>query len=181
MNAFSLTNEAMGAKAWACGWCRRICVDLADAERCCTCMYCGDPHSTEKPLYGAAHQDCRTAHYAACDAKRLEEAEIVEDYAGPVYVGDTYYTTAEEAIEALESDDADVPEFAHCCTVTPVIDDAVLERMIDGIVDDWGMEDASADDLTIPESLTAAWAEFIEANRANVTWSANWKRKTRLR
>lgn len=182
MNPVRLSDASGSIEAWKCGACRMIFANERDAETCCRCLTCGEPLPEDaSERFNFYHRSCWYESRRKHVAEQLAAAKVVDIFNGPICFPDSdrFFASADEAIESCEEDE--LPEFAFCCTVRPVIDNALLEETLERAVEDWRMEDATVDDLATPESLDAAWAEFVEANKANVSWHPDHKRKVRLR
>ena len=113
------------AGRWACGKCGFDGhTDREQAERCCVCNYCGEPVDRKK--YGAGyHHECQRASFERDRLRKLAAAELVEDYAGPVYVeglgSSGYFEDMDDLLDYLcgSRGDRSWPQFANCCDVEP--------------------------------------------------------------
>ena len=203
MDAFQLYNEkGTPTGVWCCGKCRKLVLEPAwrpsgdspkstqeAAESCCrppTCVVCG---KEMKPGYDRECSECRDSRYqrerAARQLKRLEAAEDVSaTYEGPVYyegtggdMGEGYHSSVEQLAESLYDDGFDDPDWAFACESRQLKLD--LDHAIENLCSDSyeGMEDQ----LTIPQSLRDAVAEFNEINKVALTvYECDYKRKVRV-
>jgi ribosomal protein L40E len=189
MNAVSLLKpDGTETDISICGKCgapARGRTNFDVSERCCTCWECGKPLETSTQHYDHYHQDCDRARRDRIDAARLEKAELIEDYDGPVYFegghgsfGDSYFADVHELAEWLDDqDERDRPEFVHCCTSSPVAGldlDSILESACEE-----SFEDAE-DHLNGRDELQKAVDAFNGANKGVLSWDVDFKRKCRV-
>lgn len=188
------------------------------SERCCTCYDCGLPlgkdertayYEREKlpkwkwfivrvlGLSGRIERRDRSMYHRKCeqdrrskrDAEKLESAELVAEYAGPVYfdgghgsMGDGYFSDVYELAEWIDDQEFlaegdNRPQFAFCCTEHPfpIISS---DRLIESYCDD--MDEDAADRLDGIDELDAACAIFSEANSGVISWYEDRNRKVRI-
>lgn len=214
MNAVYLHLPTGQATGWSmCSECKRVASpgNFDISQKCCTCYDCGKPlakeertpyHDPERiPAWKKAvarflglkikrrdrslyHRACEQKRRAEREAARLEKAELVEGYDGPVYMegikgsyGSDYCANADELAEIIEDDEElDRPEFAFCCEEIRVHLD--VDRFIESAREE--MDDDAADRLDGVEELTKAIEAFNQANRLNVSWYVDYKRKVRI-
>ena len=86
--------------------------------------------------YWAKCDSCRSKDQEAFEAKRMDDAAIVETWDGWVYadgIGREYFEDVDGIYEAAAEDDVEVPEFAFCCSERKLHIDAsnVLENALD--------------------------------------------------
>ena len=188
MNAYYLHKpDGTPTEVSVCGVCGKLAghgkFDIS--EKCCSCWECGKPLEKDAQHYDHYHQECDRARRAQIDMQRLEKAELVDGYDGPVYFegghgsfGDGYFADVDEFVEWLDDqDDQDRPEFVHCCESSPVAQlnlDSILESACEE-----SFEDAE-DHLNGREELQKAVDVFNEANKALLTWDWDMKRKVRV-
>jgi hypothetical protein len=196
MNAIYLHLPDGTATKWSmCSECKQVAApgnyDLS--VKCCTCYECGLPlaknertpwaEGTGKALY---HLKCQEKRQREREADRLEKAQLLTDYDGPVYCdgwsgsfGDGYFADVEELAETLDDDEdqSSRPAFAFCCTTRGFsIDmDSVLENATQEMYDD------IADDLDGVCELQDAVEAFNKANESIKTWEPDYKRKVAIR
>lgn len=191
MNAYELfLSDGRSSVAWACEACGVIYSPRngaqPEAEACCKCKYCGEPAPRDdNDCYTRMHKTCWQQDRRDRQAKRLEKAEVVEQYDGWVFIDgvgprDGYFESAEEAEDWLwdTHEDGDVlPQWAFCCTSSPPprldLED-VTQRFIDN-----GYEDIE-DDLVGLARLREALELFWEENKHLVSWTPDYSRKVRL-
>lgn len=172
-----------------CGTPARGKTNFDISERCCTCWECGKELEKGELHYAHYHQECDRKRRALIDMNRLEKAELVEDYDGPVYFegghgsyGDGYFADVYELAEWLDdqgflSGGNNRPEFAHCCTSSPVASiDAgnILENATEEAFED------AIDQLSGVDELRAAVDVFNAANKEVLSWDWDVKRKARV-
>lgn len=162
------------------------------SEKCCTCYECGLPLGKDertpwaegkgKALY---HRVCQEERHAKREAERLEKAELVAEYDGPVYCegyrgsfGDSYFADVDELAETLndQEDQSARPEFAFCCVSRQyALDlDSALENSTEEMYDD------IADDLDGVTDLMDAVAAFNKLNENVRTYDADYEHKVAI-
>lgn len=194
MNAVYLHLPDGTATKWSmCSECHTVDApgnyDLS--EKCCTCYDCGKPLPKDerapyadgkgKSLY---HRECERKRRMARDADILEEAELITDYAGPVYLGgvgrgsfgDDFFSDVNELSEHLDFHDGERPLFAHCCTQRGLNID--LDSILEGVTEE--MYEDCHDDLNGLEELRAAVEAFNKANESIQAWDPDYKRKVAI-
>jgi len=184
MNAQELLKaDGSYSRVFMCSKCGLLNRDKEFVDRCCICRHCGEAIEDRKREYTGYHSRCWHEHAAKRERERLDKAELVENYLGPLYFIEGFgrdgfvFNEVEEVLsESIESVE-DWPEFALCCKPTefPRFDvDEIVERCADQLYED------AYDDITIPESLVKALREFREANKDLKAWSTDWTRKVRV-
>ena len=136
-------------------------------------------------ISGARASYCRKCwgpHYQKIDDERLERADLIEDYDGPVCIGDKYYQSVEDCIDSYECLGADEPpEFAHTCTVHHYQLDAI--DILQDLVENANAEQ-DVDRLSGVKEFEAAVADFNAANGgpgSTEYWHEDTKHKCRIR
>jgi hypothetical protein len=162
--------------AWRCGTCGMIYrSDIEIAERCCKCTDCGceiDPKKTG--ARSTLCDKCWRPHYAKLDANRLDRAEDIVGYDGPVIVGDQYYPSVQEYSDYCGDDE--LPEFVHTCDIEHYVLDA--DDILTNLHENAGLEDQQ--DLDGVKEFEAAVAAFNDANKDTVYWTEDSKHKVRV-
>lgn len=163
--------------AWRCGECGLIYAGASQdfADNCCKCQECGI--STNKPGEARRHLclKCCGPHYAKKDAEKLERAEEIVGYDGPVVIdGDRYYSNVEELAD--ERDGEDLPEFVFTCDRLHHTLDA--DDIIQQLDENAGLEEP-VDFEGIAEFRTAV-AAFNSANFHLEYWMPDEKHKVRV-
>ena len=192
MNAHYLHLPDGTPTEWSqCGVCHSVAApgnfDLS--EKCCTCYDCGKPLAKDEKIPYGDGKGNRSLYHRACEerlrsereAARLEKAELVADYNGPVYCegwrgsfGDGYFSDVAELEETLDdAEGPNRPEFVHCCTSRGISID--LSRILESATEE-SYEDCS-DDLSGVDELQAAVDAFNKANESVKTWDVDYKRK----
>lgn len=187
MNAYFLClPDGIQTSYSACGICGKLALSKEVSEKCCTCLECGKPLSSEDRKVTAClyHRPCERERNAKIDRYRLEKAEILDDYSGPVYFegltgsyGDGYFEDVDELAETLNDEsDLEYPEFAHTCVKNGIYLDigSVLENLTSDMFED-AMESLSGVD-----ELNAAVAAFNKANSDFSSWEVDYKHKVAL-
>ena len=194
MNAIYLHLPDGTATKWSmCSECHTVAspgnFDLS--QKCCTCYDCGEPlPKDERVPYATAkgkslyHRECERKRRMKLDAEKLEKAELVADYEGPVYLdgvgngsfGEGFFSDVQELSEHLDFNEGERPLFAHCCTARGFsIDlDSILESATEEMYEDCG------DDLSGVDELQAAVNAFNKANDSIKTWDPDYKRKVAI-
>ena len=218
MDAFELFNEkGSPTGVWCCGNCRKLVLsqtftpsnanapksDRESAEACCRpqfCTKCQAELKTDRLRKQMFCSDCESAawreQHAAREQERLEKAELVTDYDGPLYLdgysgdwGDAYHSDLEHLVESIADseyiyddegrlDPDSIPEFAFCCTTEVKALD--LDHAIENLCED-GYEDMG-DRLTIPPLLNVAVELFNRINEKSLTcYNQDMKHKVAIR
>ena len=171
-----------------CGRCGQVAAagKFRISEICCSCSQCHLPLSEDElKMRCMEHLACSRKRHAEAKAKCLENAEIVEDYSGPVYLsdvtgdlGDGFHSSVEALVEELECSEIQVPEFAHCCQSQPALDlDA--ERILEAELED--SYEGARDDVVGFEEFESAVNAFVQANSNMKTYGVDVTKKVRLR
>ena len=189
MNAYQLFREdGTPARVWMCASCGKGYHGKSEeiAERCCRCDVCGEPLDKAKDFSGR-HRNCQTIRSREIAMKRIEKAEKLDSWDGPVFNdehgnGDDtdYYESVENMIDDLLSRGRKLPEYAFVCEVEPAVN-IDLSRIIDNIELPGEMDDTVLNVLDgIPE-LEAAIDKFNAANDEIKTWREDYSRVVRVR
>lgn len=198
MDAFNLLlPDGSPSKVWVCGACRLTCPDEAGARQCCTlipCDLCGEPTESKYRLgYERAHHvACERRDRARKDMERIERAEKLESWDGPVWadghrgdMGDGYFSSlgslVDHLVDEFDPDDHDRigwwPEWVYVCDVRhPFID---VGDVLENVLDD-GWEDMDEDNLNGVKELAAAIKAFNEANKSVNIYDADMGRVVRV-
>lgn len=187
MNAYYLHRpDGTKTETSACGNCGQIAGkgNFDISQKCCTCYECGAPLTAdEKKSRSLYHEGCDRMRRAVIDMKRLEKAELVAGYDGPVYCegvsggsyGDGYFSDVHELAENIaHHDEAPDVKFAYCCESSPVAQlnaDSILENATEGSFED------AMDSLVGVDQFRAAVDAFNEANKNVLSWDWDMKRK----
>jgi hypothetical protein len=189
----------VGSGIWFCGKCRilyhekmlPVNKDLTvqeAAERCCKPRICSCGKTIDDGKYGSGGwticEDCRQKKQEEKEQAAWDKAELVEKYPGyegMFYDGDDrYYSTVEEALDDLMTEDDSPPEFLFMTKPAhPMKID--IEWLYEHI-----SENAEIDDFDCREHMVgmdefeAAVEKFNEANKAVVIgWYPDYSRKVR--
>lgn len=175
-------------RGYVCKKCRRYHGDAPDSERmaryCCTSrQQC--PCGQLSELYCDRCPDCRRVARDAAEAARIASATVVQegDYAGPVFVdglGDEFFRDVGELVDHLQTEhDEDwrqhLPAAVWACDVTPIVTrtyDRATDQLSDNAYEDW-----DADRLQGVEEFQSACAAFEAANKDQVAWNPDFKRR----
>lgn len=179
------TIDGQKLNVWLCSACNLIYSDLGVAERCCICSYCSGVIDKEKEGNRCSHFHCEQDHCDKAEQKRLADAELVNDWTGPVYhpyiegYNDGYFSDISDFLDAIQDklDDGEltveqIPKRVFICKVKPFvldIDSAIeneLERMYEG----------AEDRLEGIKELTEAVEKFNELNKDLESWYPEWKK-----
>jgi hypothetical protein len=161
------------------------------SAKCCTCYDCGLPLPKDERIPYATgkgkalyHRECERKRRAAREAEILENAVLVTDYDGPVYLdgvgsgsyGDGYFADVYELSEHLDNYEGERPLFANCCEERgfSINLDSILESATEEMHED------CMDDLVGVEELGAAIRAFNEANKSIRAWDPDYKRKVAI-
>lgn len=208
MDAIELfTSAGKTTGCWICGKCKKVTLNplwheqgqdkntREAAELCCrtpVCKTCGKEF--ERKPYMSYRADCEQCGSAARDKEQAEREQrqlaaaedVTATYDGPVYIegslggdwGDGFYSDVATVADHYEGEGEHPPEWAFCCKPTQRQLD--IYQAIEILCDD-GYEDMG-DRMTVPESLTAAVAEFNRVNEQALTvWQVDYQRKIRVR
>lgn len=157
-------------KAHLCGKCNRLWLTQDGAERCCRCSWCGDYCGWT--VGNTAHEECSQKYHAEAEAKALEAAVLVPDYAGPFLFGDNVHMSVADLLEAVELED--IPDFGYCTKYEPPVLDmnSLMEDMSEKMPNDWDPNQGEAQD-----PLIAAIEAWNAANKDNGAYWEDRKRK----
>jgi hypothetical protein len=190
MNAQQLYRaDGTATSVWSCSKCGRPATqDLA--EKCCICKYCGKEVGDEIERHFA----CLDAKQSQNRADRLANAELVENWDGPVFwenapfegdLGEGFFDSLAELIEEYQEWEPDpddygegqpipsLPERVHLCEIVPFkgID---MGRIVEDLTEEM-FEDAG-DHLVALDPLEKAIQNFNKANEALVTYRPDYRR-----
>ena len=188
MNAyFLLKPDGTESDVSQCGKCLTVANGRNNfdiSKKCCSCYICGLPLLPDelkaRSLY---HRTCEDARRQRIEIERMEKAELVTDYNGPVYLdsgcpsggwGDGYFESLDSLIECLDEDEMKEIEFAYCCTEHPVA------HMNAGSILESACEDAdgdACDRLNGEDEFYKACEAFNKANEGVSTYYVDYKRK----
>lgn len=176
----------------ACGVCGKLARGVTNfdiSERCCTCYDCGLPLNEHERQYANTklyHVACDDKRRRLNEQKRMDNAALVADYDGPVFLdgvghgsyGDGFFADVDELAEHLDFGDSegDRPQFAFCCTSRGLC--FHLDNILESATED--MHEDARDDLEGVEALQTAVDAFIEANKSLLTWDVDYKRKVAI-
>lgn len=183
MNARELfTADGKSAGVYYCEACNLVSRDKQFADECCVCRHCNKPYDRKKEFSGG-HSACWREDRTNRQRKRLDEAELVENYTGPIYLiegwgrdGFVFDDIDEVLADNVESPE-DWPQFAFCCELVPFPKadyDDILQRCAENLYED------AYDDITLPQSLIVAIEEFNAANKHLHTYNPDYKHKVQL-
>lgn len=163
------------------------------SERCCLCRHCERPlrENGARPSLSPYHDACYWKHQSEADARRLEKAELVTGYdgpVGPVYCdrvghgsyGDGYFADIcelEEALEDWDPEDGAQPAFAYCCESGPACT-LNLDDWLESATEE-SFEDA-IDSLNGVDELHMAVDRFNQLNSSLQTWYPDYKHKVAI-
>lgn len=174
-----------------CGKLARGATNFDISERCCTCYDCGLPLSGDERRFANTclyHRACDDKRRTEREAARLDKAELVSDYDGPVYAdgygggsyGEAYFADIDEFAEAAEDaleEGVHLPDFVHCCKSRPVAG-LDLGRILESHCED-AFEDAF-DHLNGVDELQTAVDAFNTLNAGVLSWEPDYSRKVRV-
>lgn len=175
MNAIQLKKpDGTNVAAWMCGECGRIWPesDSYSSDYCCRCSDCGGKIHYSQHLC----DKCWGPHYARLTQGELDKATIVDDYDGPVNIGEKFWQTPEECRNNFGDNS---PEFAFCCHVESYSLDA--ETILQDLLENAGIDGHDESNLDGVTDFARAVEAFNEANKSNVYWLADTSRKARIK
>lgn len=181
MNAQELfLASGRSAGVWFCEQCRTVQKSRELADKCCTpnkCRHCGN--DCEK--YWTACKNCLDADSVEKERQRFEKAEKVREFDGMVFLEgfgfqNGYFDSVADFIDWWEGehgDDVKMPEYVWACTSRPScrID---LDRVIEDATQD-AHDEYDPEKLTGVDELRAAIDRFNEVNKADKTWTPDFK------
>jgi hypothetical protein len=180
-----------GQQLWCCETCGSLKLDQESADKCCVCSYCDQPIEQDKigkGDYSYIHGKCSDEREREREAARIEKAEKLDSWDGPVQWdgvrggwGDGFFSSLDELIESLEDDDdddgAELPEYVWCCKEAKrarISLSSVLENLAEDMYED------AADNFQGVDELQAAVDKFNELNKSVISWEPNYKRMVRV-
>jgi len=176
------TESGKFAGLYFCKMCKRTSADRETVYQCCVCQFCKKPYD-RKTEYTGGHARCWGKHRHQNNLEKLENAELVEDFDGPIYFIEGYgqdgyvFSDVEEVLaEEVESPD-DWPEFAHCTIEVP-FPETDIEDIIESYTSE-SYEDSGAN-AAVPQSLVDGIKEFNALNKHLKSFDVDYKRKVRL-
>jgi len=100
------------------------------------------------------------------EKERFEKAAKipVSAWSDGVFIGDSYFSNIDEALDHIASMDEDRPAYAWAAKSQPVVDDADAAEYASNFIDSNGWEDMSVNDLHGVEELQHALELFRERN-----------------
>lgn len=176
MNAKQLSLNGTACDAWQCEKCKAIYRENTaySSESCCKCRICGKVLENRG---GGECDQCWRANHAKRDMERLDDAEELADYAGPVvHGGEDYYPSVSEYADMCDNGLNELPEFVHTCTIHHY--HISLDDVIQSLRDEASLEDEH-DFLGLKE-LQAAVDIFNKVNEKFEYWRENSKHKVRV-
>ncbi len=164
-----------------CGLCGIIYPEHPDmAAKCCTCSRCG---KVKKDRRGRPYcLECEKIVEDEAATRLFEKAEKLEDWDGPVVVGDHYFPDIDAYVEYLEDDlgpGDPWPKWVNTCLIEP-FPELDFQDLLDNLVENHGLEDFGVDDIDVPgdvmDALEKACKDFnmaAKASKQNVSWHEN--------
>lgn len=179
MNSIQLKSEDGKTSIWACGICGKVSQDQHWAEKCCLCSYCGKQVDS-KEHNGIYHGACWTANHEKMRAERLERAERVTVWDGPVFVesgivsNDGFFASLDDLLEYLANEPVESrPGFVWLSKVIPFghiyTSDIIENKMSD-------MDEDAPDRLAGEDELQAALDAFCEKNKDVISYEPDYNR-----
>jgi hypothetical protein len=166
--------------AFVCGVCGLIYTESEPgvSARCCRCAECGatlDPKVLGHRSF--ACKECSVKISIRRDEQRLQRAEEIVGYSGPVCIDDRFWSSVEEMVDDIESDDdAALPDFVHTCHVRHYTLDA--DDIVENMLENTSLEEPP--DLDGMQEFRQACAAFNKANESNTYWEEDSKHKVRV-
>ena len=185
MNAQKLFTEVgKFAGVYFCEKCNIVGKDKDFVDQCCICRICDKPFERGVDEFSHCyHKKCWHEKRHADELQRLEDAELVEDYKGPVYFhqgwgqdGFVFDDVEEILADNVEHPD-EWPEFAFCCKEHPfpaADESEIVERCAESMFED------AYDYIEVPKSLVEGIKEFNELNKHILSYDPDYKRKVKL-
>ena len=155
----------------ACGVCNSIASkgNYRVSERCCTCWHCHGPLGKDI-VSSHYHRICEDLVRRQMNSDRMAAAELVTDYAGPIFTeeydiggwGEGFYCDIEELRDYLMEDEypPDI-EFAYCCKPRHY-GQLDLGSILEDACED--LHDQACTDFEGTEELQKAIELFIKSN-----------------
>lgn len=137
------------------------------AETCCICESCGFIIKKKQGHWSNRHRDCQRSYDAKRDMERLEKAEKVEDWDGPIMDGDTYYGSLEDYVDDLYTriePGEPWPEWVFVPEVEE-LGELNASELAENLLENLGVETYDTGDINGLEELELACKTFNEANK----------------
>lgn len=161
--------DTLPESMWLCGECRSFFYLEHIAADCCRQNYC----QCGKPIEYKAHTMCS----ACADAKKLNDAELISDWQGPICTFDKrerFFSSLSEMYDYYG--DSDLPEYVAPCDevvwggidVEDILNDSVQEMHADA--------SDSFIDVDELESFVEKWCE----KQSVISWFANFDKKIKV-
>ncbi len=189
MNAFYLHKpDGTPTKFSMCGNCGQLAgpggYNLS--QTCCLCYRCGLPlDEIARKTRSLYHVSCERMRRQEADQKRMDEAEEILGYDGPVYLegvghgsyGDCFFENVQELSEHLDFHEGLGHEFAFACKPTKfrgVDAGDIYEELASDMSEDY------SDHFSGTEEFEKAIQAFNEANAKLISWDVDLKHKVRI-
>jgi hypothetical protein len=185
-----LKNGKPVENGWYCSECKFVIGPQDIAESHCRCIYCREVIKREtvgKGNYSRYHGECWREDQRNRELARIEKAEKLETFDGPVQWdgisgdwGDGFCESVESFAEHWDDrdcDEASRPEFVWTCEPSKVaqID---LDSVLESVCDD--MDEGAPDRLSGVDELLAAVKIFNEKNKDVISYTPDYKRMVRV-
>jgi hypothetical protein len=159
-------------KKWSvCGSCHSVFANEYKLCPSCTCVHCHKERPTDPVINSAngSHPECSEQHYRNLEAKRMDKAVLVEDYAGPFLVNDEVYLDTDDLLDNIPLEE--LPEYDYCTTYKPPVlnYDKLMSVIAENLHEDW-------EPVPVPD-LVAAIDMWNEANQNNGSYLYDHKKK----
>ncbi len=148
-------SNAKSKPMFYCGICGTIYGENEElAAKCCTCDECGKTVEKHQGHFTRRHKECEDIRRNRQEDLRLQKAEKLEDWGGPVVWGyDTYFQDLDELVDFLDEDfhpEEPWPEWVYICDELPFpkID---LDDILENLCEDHGIEDFNSLDIMVPD------------------------------
>ena len=174
MNPIPLqTPDGTKIEAFMCSECKFIYYESYPhiSERCCKCRDCG----IKVDRFRGRCDTCDRSFYAKKEQELIEKAIEVENYTGPVFWDEKYYSSIDDFKDYVE--EKDWPEFVYACHIMHYT--LYADDILSDLHENAGLEEDT--DLDGVEELRKAIDEFNEVNKKNVYWIVNNKVKVKVK
>ena len=169
MNSIELfTKELKSTGVFACGQCRIVTKSQEAAERCCqpvNCSRCGDIVSER---YWLVCSSCRSKEELEKELARMDKAEKVHSWDGPVHNGNDFWGSVEEYLEHCEDQDQTPNPYLWAAEERPLVT-VDFSRVLDMITSD-AWDDFDETMLEGKSVLEGALQDFVKANEGLKIW-----------